>query len=174
MSFALRRGRRGGGAAAGGGGHQRDDQPGICSRESEDSGGCHLPSTLHVVTSPHPPLQNSAVSFSRIGNIRQSGQLNTCVTCPPPSPLCPGTLAPSVTLQLGGIFTRLRMFGLAPPSHSPIRLLSKQRGNAESYQSCGNCLETEFVANESRIPVGLVDDNQTRGMQCMCSMAGGM
>ena len=94
MSFALRRGRRGGGAAAGGGGHQRDDQPGVCSRESEDTGGCHLPSTLHVVTSLHPPLQNSAVSFSRIGNIRQSGQLNTCVTCPPPSPLCPGTLAP--------------------------------------------------------------------------------
>ena len=24
--------------------------------------------------------------FSRIGSIRQSGQLNTCVTCPPPSP----------------------------------------------------------------------------------------
>ena len=135
-----------------------------------------VPPAFHIACCHQSASATAKLSceFSRIGNIRQSGQLNTCVTCPPPCPLCPGTLAPSVTLQLGGIFTRLRMFGLAPPSHSPIRLLSKQRGNAESYQSCGNCLETEFVANESRIPVGLVDDNQTRGMQCMCSMAGGM
>ena len=109
--------------------------------------------------------------FGRIGNIRQSGQLNTCVTCPPPPP-SPGTLAPVSRVQLGGIFTRLRMFGLASlpasPSHFPKRLLSKQQGNAESYQSCGNCLETQFVANESRIPDKLVDNNRTIGMQCMC------
>ena len=70
------------------------------------------------------------------------------------------------------------MFGLRsvalPPPHYLIGLLSKQQGNAESYQSCGNCLETEFVANESQIPVGLVDNNQTNGMQCMCSMAAGI
>ena len=155
MSRALRRGGSGGRAAGGGGGHQRVDQLGVCSREPQDPGESELgvsSLSLRVVTSWLCIRQFAKPSceFCRIGRQEQPSQLNTCVTCPHPLQFRP---SPS---QLGGISTRLRMFGLgslpSPPlTYFPKRLLSKRPANAESHQSCGNCMETDFVANENQI-----------------------